>query len=97
MTEGMRRRVFRAGPVPALCLAGLLHHAVVRVPCLPYHSRPPPVPLQAPGVPQSLTPSVGGSTVSLAWMPPATGGSPASYVLEAGSAQGLSNLTVVVP
>lgn len=57
--------------------------------------QPPPAPLLVPGAPQSLTPGVSGGTVTLAWMPPGTGGSPASYVVEAGSAPGLSNLASV--
>jgi predicted phage tail protein len=44
----------------------------------------------APAAPTGLAASVAGSTVSLRWS--ASGGSPQSYVLEAGSSPGLANL-----
>ena len=47
----------------------------------------------APGVPTSLTANVTGSTVSISWNAPASGGTPSGYVLEAGTAPGLSNIT----
>jgi hypothetical protein len=44
----------------------------------------------APTAPTSLVGSAGGTTVSLAWTAP--GGNPTSYIVEAGSGPGLSNL-----
>jgi len=48
--------------------------------------------LQPPGVPTGLATSSSGSTVALAWLPPASGGAPSAYIIEAGSAPGLANL-----
>lgn len=47
-----------------------------------------------PGPPNFSSASVTGSTVTLNWVAPAVG-SPTSYIVEAGSATGLSNLAVV--
>lgn len=46
----------------------------------------------APGAPRSFAGSAFDSTVSLTWLPPASGGSPSTYFIEAGSASGLANL-----
>lgn len=49
-------------------------------------------PLALPGAPSGLTAHVAGSSVSLAWSPPSSGGPATGYTLFAGSAPGLSNL-----
>jgi plastocyanin len=46
----------------------------------------------APGAPTSLVATVSGTSVSLSWKTAAAGCTPTGYVLEAGSASGLSNL-----
>jgi hypothetical protein len=48
--------------------------------------------LGPPAAPTGLVGVAVGNAVSLTWVPPASGGPPASYVLEAGSGPGLSNL-----
>lgn len=45
-----------------------------------------------PGAPTSLSHTVTGTTVTLAWGPVAAGGDPVTYVVEAGTASGLANL-----
>ena len=51
--------------------------------------------LQPPAAPQGLSAGVVGTHVTLNWTPPAGGGAVSQYVLEAGTAPGLSNLAVV--
>jgi Metallo-peptidase family M12B Reprolysin-like/Bacterial Ig domain len=48
-----------------------------------------------PGAPAGLTASFSGRTISIAWTAPTTGDPVTNYVLEVGSAPGLSNLVVV--
>jgi fibronectin type III domain protein len=48
-----------------------------------------------PNPPTNLRASIGGSTLALAWDAPAGGCAPASYVLQAGSSSGASNLANV--
>ena len=51
--------------------------------------------VSAPGPPASFTYTVLARTVTLHWAAPASGGPPAQYVLEVGSASGLSNLATI--
>ena len=46
----------------------------------------------APGAPTSLTATASGSNVTVSWGAPASGGTPTSYFLEAGSRSGLSDI-----
>jgi predicted phage tail protein len=46
----------------------------------------------AAGAPRNLAASSSGATVSLAWLPPASGGAVSSYALRVGSASGLSDI-----
>ncbi len=50
--------------------------------------------VELPGAPANLTYTLGtGNTVSLDWSAPTTGGTPTGYLLEAGSAPGLADIT----
>lgn len=53
---------------------------------------PPPPCTTPPGAPTNFTASVTGNQVALAWQAPAPASAPTSYVLEAGSTSGASNL-----
>jgi hypothetical protein len=48
----------------------------------------------APNAPTGLTAAASGSTVTITWSAPGGGCAPTSYILQAGSAAGLSNLAV---
>lgn len=48
--------------------------------------------LPPPGTPRNFSVTAAGSTLTLAWLPAASGGTLGSYVVEAGSQSGLSNI-----
>jgi hypothetical protein len=50
---------------------------------------------QTPGAPGSLAATVAGTTVSFTWLAPATGGAPTTYLLEAGTTPGASNIVPI--
>jgi hypothetical protein len=56
---------------------------------------PPPPPPAAPGTPNAPTANVVGSTVTIAWTPPASGGTATGYQLIAGSAPGAADIAIV--
>jgi hypothetical protein len=49
-------------------------------------------PSAAPGPPSGLTASSAGSTITLSWARPSSGGAPSAYTVEAGSVSGAANL-----
>jgi hypothetical protein len=51
--------------------------------------------LTAPGPPVGLGSTVSGSTVTIAWSAPSSGGMPTGYQLQAGSALGLANIAAI--
>jgi hypothetical protein len=51
--------------------------------------------LTAPGTPLGLGSTVAGSTVTITWSAPASGGAPSSYQLRAGTAPGLTDITTM--
>ena len=51
--------------------------------------------LAAPGSPLGLGSTVSGSTVTITWSAPASGGAPTGYQLQAGTAPGLTNITAI--
>jgi hypothetical protein len=53
---------------------------------------PASTPSAAPGAPGGLSTSAAGSTVTLSWSAPSSGGAPTAYIIEAGSSPGLANL-----
>ena len=55
----------------------------------------PPPPPSVPGAPLNLRAAVTGSTAVLNWTPPASGGAPASYLLEAGRAPGATDVAII--
>jgi hypothetical protein len=57
---------------------------------------PSGLPTQLPGMPTGLTGSIVGTSGSLAWVAPTGGGRIDTYVIEAGSSSGLTNLANVV-
>lgn len=54
-------------------------------------------PLTPPGPPRALGYAVTGTTVMLAWQPPASGGAPDGYFVEAGTAPGATNVLSGTP
>ena len=47
-----------------------------------------------PGAPSNLTASASGSTATISWSAPSSGGAPTAYILEAGSSSGATNIVV---
>ncbi len=48
----------------------------------------------APGAPSNLTASADGSTVTISWSPPGSGGAPTEYILHVGSSSGGSDIVI---
>src|SRR2546428_2379089 len=62
------------------------------VPAVTWSGPAPASAIIPPGTPFGLTATVTGHTVVLTWAPPTTGGTPTSYLAQAGTATGLANL-----
>jgi len=81
MSSGAAGSIFKPVP-PAGCV----------VPAVAWSGIAPARAINPPGTPSALTATVTGQTVVLTWARPASGGTAASYIVQAGTASGLANL-----
>jgi len=87
----LREGASSPAPFPTQTASGVVDWSL-----LTSHTQRPVVPqdvgFDAPSAPSNLAFTVSGTTVIFTWSPPGSGGATSSYIIEAGSASGLSDI-----
>jgi hypothetical protein len=92
--DGNARPQMATADIGAYLANGYTGTALPRPPSAPPSSEPVP---GVPSAPTGMRAVVSGSTLTISWNPPATGGTPSGYIVEAGTAPGRNDVDGTFP